>query len=241
MAWKKEKSGLCMRSFTLSFISAYFKSFSCFRCVLSNGSFNAAAECSLGLILWQAHLTEQNLIGRLAVLPLESVAALIEEVSHLSEKLTAVQIQLALDRLAQALQVAMATGALLCARGSADVVLKASSQQFVTACDVWSSSATSIAQFSVPAQHVPSHTHRKTLAPQPSPVSLAIPSQHPPSPVSGDPTPAIDSPPRTPFSLSSCLPPCSHDLSVPTNPLNLQLQFPVGAENKLMRDDPRDS
>lgn len=69
----------------------------------------------------QVHLTEQNLIGRLAVLPVESVAALVEEVSRLCEKLTSLSaanhIQLALDRLAQALQVAMATGALLCARG----------------------------------------------------------------------------------------------------------------------------
>lgn len=66
-------------------------------------------------------MTEQNLIGRLAVLPVESVAALVEEVSRICEKLTplpaASQIQLALDRLAQALQVAMATGALLCTRG----------------------------------------------------------------------------------------------------------------------------
>ncbi|XP_016309015.1 uncharacterized protein C7orf26 homolog isoform X2 [Sinocyclocheilus anshuiensis] len=71
-------------------------------------------------LMLQVHLTEQSLIGRLAVLPVESVATLIEEVSRLCEKLTplpaANHIQLALDRLAQALQVAMATGALLCAR-----------------------------------------------------------------------------------------------------------------------------
>lgn len=67
------------------------------------------------------HLTEQNLLGRLAVLQAESAAALVEEVSALVEELNplhaANQIQLALDRLAQALQVAMATGALLCSRG----------------------------------------------------------------------------------------------------------------------------
>ncbi|KAA0722552.1 hypothetical protein E1301_Tti011927 [Triplophysa tibetana] len=71
-------------------------------------------------LMLQVHLTEQNLIGRLAVLPVESVAALVEEVIRICEKLTplhaASQIQLALDRLAQALQVAMATGALLCTR-----------------------------------------------------------------------------------------------------------------------------
>lgn len=72
------------------------------------------------LLMLQVHLTDQNLIGRLAVLPVESVAALVEEVGRLCEKLApqpaANHIQLALDRLAQALQVAMATGALLCAR-----------------------------------------------------------------------------------------------------------------------------
>ncbi|XP_043092505.1 uncharacterized protein C7orf26 homolog [Puntigrus tetrazona] len=71
-------------------------------------------------LMLQVHLTEQNLIGRLAVLPVESVATLVEEVSRLCEKLMSLpaanHIQLALDRLAQALQVAMATGALLCAR-----------------------------------------------------------------------------------------------------------------------------
>ncbi|KAI5630524.1 hypothetical protein C0J50_12579, partial [Silurus asotus] len=71
-------------------------------------------------LMLQVHLTEQNLLGRLAVLQVESVAALVEEVSALVEELNplhaANQIQLALDRLAQALQVAMATGALLCSR-----------------------------------------------------------------------------------------------------------------------------
>uniref|UniRef100_A0A4W4FL53 Integrator complex subunit 15 n=1 Tax=Electrophorus electricus TaxID=8005 RepID=A0A4W4FL53_ELEEL len=71
-------------------------------------------------LMLQVHLTEQNLFGRLAVLQVESAAALIEEVSRLSDELNplhaANQIQLALDRLAQAVQVAMATGALLCTR-----------------------------------------------------------------------------------------------------------------------------
>ncbi|XP_062865861.1 integrator complex subunit 15 [Trichomycterus rosablanca] len=72
------------------------------------------------LLMLQVHLTEQNLFGRLAVLQVESVAALIEEVCGLIEELNplhaANQIHLALDRLAQALQVTMATGALLCTR-----------------------------------------------------------------------------------------------------------------------------
>ncbi|XP_076839274.1 integrator complex subunit 15 [Brachyhypopomus gauderio] len=71
-------------------------------------------------LMLQVHLTEQNLLGRLAVLQVESVAALTEEVSRLADELNplhaANQIQLGLDRLAQALQVAMATGALLCTR-----------------------------------------------------------------------------------------------------------------------------
>lgn len=71
-------------------------------------------------LMLQVHLTEKNMFCRLTVLPVESVAALIEEVGRLCEKLAplldASHIQLALDRLAQALQVAMATGALLCAR-----------------------------------------------------------------------------------------------------------------------------
>lgn len=71
-------------------------------------------------LMLQVHLTEQKLLGRLPVLQVESVAALVEEVSVLVEGLNplhaANQIQLALDRLAQGLQVAMATGALLCSR-----------------------------------------------------------------------------------------------------------------------------
>lgn len=69
-------------------------------------------------LMLQVHLTEQNLLGRLAVLQAESVATLVEELSRfMDEPLHAAnEIQLALDRLAQALQVAMATGALLCTR-----------------------------------------------------------------------------------------------------------------------------
>lgn len=76
------------------------------------------------MLVPQVHLTEQNLLGRLGVLQAESVAALVEEVSVLVEELNTLHaanhIQLALDRLAQALQVAMATGALLCSRGEWD-------------------------------------------------------------------------------------------------------------------------
>ncbi|XP_072513770.1 integrator complex subunit 15 isoform X1 [Salminus brasiliensis] len=71
-------------------------------------------------LMLQVHLTEQNLLGRIAVLQAESAATLVEEVSRLVDELNplhaASEIQLALDRLAQALQVAMATGALLCTR-----------------------------------------------------------------------------------------------------------------------------
>lgn len=82
------------------------------------------------------HLTEQNLLGRLAVLQVESVAALVEEASALVEELNplhaASHIQLALDRLAQALQVAMATGALLCSRGEWDGLCV--QFEFITVC-----------------------------------------------------------------------------------------------------------
>ena len=67
------------------------------------------------------HLTEKNLIGQLSVLQWEHVVGLVDEVGRLGEELNplhaAGHVQLALDRLAQAMQVAMATGALLCARG----------------------------------------------------------------------------------------------------------------------------
>lgn len=72
-------------------------------------------------------LNEKGLFGRLALLQLESLAALTSDLSrlldqadkhtHTSSTDTRAQSQLALDRLAQALQVAMANGALLCSRG----------------------------------------------------------------------------------------------------------------------------
>lgn len=75
-------------------------------------------------------LNEKGLFGRLALLQMESVAALTSDLSRLlnqadkhtsaAEAQASSQLapeQLALDRLAQALQVAMASGALLCSRG----------------------------------------------------------------------------------------------------------------------------
>ncbi|KAK7945044.1 hypothetical protein WMY93_000772 [Mugilogobius chulae] len=71
-------------------------------------------------------LTEKGLFGRLALLQIESVAALISDLSRLLDQAdkhthatsdeTHAASQLALDRLAQALQVAMANRALLCSR-----------------------------------------------------------------------------------------------------------------------------
>lgn len=72
-------------------------------------------------------LNEKGLFGRLALLQMESLAALTSDLSrlldqadkhtHTSSADTHALSQLALDRLAQALQVAMANGALLCSRG----------------------------------------------------------------------------------------------------------------------------
>lgn len=72
-------------------------------------------------------LNEKGLYGRLALLQMESVAALTSDLSrlldqadkhtHASPAGAQTAPQLALDRLAQALQVAMASGALLCTRG----------------------------------------------------------------------------------------------------------------------------
>ncbi|XP_062393360.1 integrator complex subunit 15 [Sardina pilchardus] len=71
-------------------------------------------------LMLQVHLSEKNLIGQLSVLQWEQVVGLVDEVGRLGEELNPLHAanytQLALDRLAQALQVAMATGALLCAR-----------------------------------------------------------------------------------------------------------------------------
>ncbi|MEQ2226662.1 hypothetical protein ILYODFUR_029638 [Ilyodon furcidens] len=71
-------------------------------------------------------LNEKGLFGRLTLLQMESVAALTSDLSRLLDQAdkhthaattdTHAASQLALDRLAQALQVAMASGALLCSR-----------------------------------------------------------------------------------------------------------------------------
>lgn len=72
-------------------------------------------------------LNEKGLYGRLALLQMESLAALTSDLSRLLDQAdkhtqtasvdTRALSQLALDRLAQALQVAMANGAMLCSRG----------------------------------------------------------------------------------------------------------------------------
>lgn len=73
------------------------------------------------LMMLQGHLTEKNLYGRLGLVPFDHVVPLVEEINRLSDELNPLnaskEIELALDRLAQALQVAMASGALLCTRG----------------------------------------------------------------------------------------------------------------------------
>jgi len=73
------------------------------------------------LMMLQGHLTEKNLYGRLGLIPFDHVVPLVEEINRLSDELNPLnaskEIELALDRLAQALQVAMASGALLCTRG----------------------------------------------------------------------------------------------------------------------------
>ncbi|XP_005951747.1 uncharacterized protein C7orf26 homolog isoform X1 [Haplochromis burtoni] len=78
------------------------------------------------LMLLPNILNEKGLFGRLALLQMESLAALTSDLSrlldqadkhtHTSSADTLALSQLALDRLAQALQVAMASGALLCSR-----------------------------------------------------------------------------------------------------------------------------
>lgn len=72
-------------------------------------------------------LNEKGLFGRLSLLQMDSLATLTSELSrlldqadkqtHTSSADTHALSQLTLDRLAQALQVAMANGALLCSRG----------------------------------------------------------------------------------------------------------------------------
>ncbi|XP_075035538.1 integrator complex subunit 15 [Mixophyes fleayi] len=73
-----------------------------------------------GLMVLQTHLTEKNLYGRLALVLFEQLVPLVEELGQLCEELNPLnaeqEMELALDRLAQALQVSMATGALLCTR-----------------------------------------------------------------------------------------------------------------------------
>lgn len=78
-------------------------------------------------------LNEKGLFGRLALLQMDALATLTSELSrlldladkqiHTSTADTQAPSQLALDRLAQALQVAMANGALLCSRGEPRVTL----------------------------------------------------------------------------------------------------------------------
>ncbi|CAJ0957497.1 unnamed protein product, partial [Ranitomeya imitator] len=73
-----------------------------------------------GLMVLQTHLTEKSLYGRLALIIFEQLVPLVEELGQLCEELNPLnaeqEMELALDRLAQALQVSMATGALLCTR-----------------------------------------------------------------------------------------------------------------------------
>ncbi|EMP29456.1 Putative protein C7orf26 [Chelonia mydas] len=82
------------------------------------------------LMMLQGHLTEKNLYGRLGLVPFDHVVPLVEEINRLSDELNPLnaskEIELALDRLAQALQVAMASGALLCTRG---MLLKAAGEE----------------------------------------------------------------------------------------------------------------
>ncbi|XP_028913297.1 LOW QUALITY PROTEIN: uncharacterized protein C7orf26 homolog [Ornithorhynchus anatinus] len=72
------------------------------------------------LMMLQVHLTEKNLYGRLGLVLFDHMVPLVEEINRLSDELNPLnaskEIELSLDRLAQALQVAMATGALLCTR-----------------------------------------------------------------------------------------------------------------------------
>ncbi|KPP58174.1 hypothetical protein Z043_124021, partial [Scleropages formosus] len=72
------------------------------------------------LLMLQAHLTEKNLFGRLELLQFEQMVQLVEELGRLVEELNPLnatrEIELSLNRLAQVLQVAMASGALLCTR-----------------------------------------------------------------------------------------------------------------------------
>ncbi|XP_073071200.1 integrator complex subunit 15 isoform X3 [Manis javanica] len=72
------------------------------------------------LMMLQVHLTEKNLYGRLGLILFDHMVPLVEEINRLADELNPLnasqEIELALDRLAQALQVAMSSGALLCTR-----------------------------------------------------------------------------------------------------------------------------
>ncbi|VFV43778.1 Hypothetical predicted protein [Lynx pardinus] len=72
------------------------------------------------LMMLQVHLTEKNLYGRLGLVLFDHMVPLVEEINRLADELNPLnasqEIELSLDRLAQALQVAMASGALLCTR-----------------------------------------------------------------------------------------------------------------------------
>lgn len=73
------------------------------------------------LMVLQVHLTEKSLYGRLGLVLFDHMVPLVEEINRLADELNPLnasqEIELSLDRLAQALQVAMASGALLCTRG----------------------------------------------------------------------------------------------------------------------------
>ncbi|KAL4659080.1 hypothetical protein GN956_G2459 [Arapaima gigas] len=72
------------------------------------------------LLMLQTHLTEKNLFGRLELLQFEQMVQLVDELSRLVDELNPLnatrEMELSLNRLAQVLQVAMASGALLCTR-----------------------------------------------------------------------------------------------------------------------------
>uniref|UniRef100_A0A4W5L6E6 Uncharacterized protein n=1 Tax=Hucho hucho TaxID=62062 RepID=A0A4W5L6E6_9TELE len=72
------------------------------------------------LLLLPGVLREKGLLGRLALLQPDQLTSLISDLSGLLEELNPLHAdthtQLTLDRLAQALQVSMAAGALLCSR-----------------------------------------------------------------------------------------------------------------------------
>ncbi|XP_059835408.1 integrator complex subunit 15 isoform X2 [Hypanus sabinus] len=72
------------------------------------------------LMILQGHLTEKNLYGRLELIMFDHVERLVGDINKLVKELNpsnpVKEVELTLDRLAQALQVGIASGALLCAR-----------------------------------------------------------------------------------------------------------------------------